>query len=173
MVRVRVYNEQGKLAGPVDMPKVELTREQWEKKLTPAQFKILRTSGTEAAFCGGLLNNKEIGVYACAGCQLPLFETKTKFESGTGWPSFFEPIAGENIAEIRDTSYGMVRVEIQCARCNGHLGHVFEDGPRPTGLRYCLNSDALTFVAQSNLKQLAEKIPADSADTQADSKSQQ
>lgn len=160
MVRVRVINEEGKLSAPIDLPKVELTEQQWKAKLTPAQFKILRSHGTEAAFCGGLLNNKEVGVYACAGCRLPLFETKTKFESGTGWPSFFEPIASENIAEIRDTSYGMVRVEIRCARCDGHLGHVFEDGPRPTGLRYCLNSEALTFAPQTDLKQLAEKIPA-------------
>jgi methionine-R-sulfoxide reductase len=166
MVLVRVYNEQGQLSEPVEMPKVELTREQWKERLTPAQFKILRASGTEAAFCGGLLHNKGEGVYVCAGCGLPLFQANTKFESGTGWPSFFQPLAKENIDEIKDFTYGMTRTEIRCARCGGHLGHVFNDGPRPTGLRYCTNSDALRFVPQDQLKTLAEKIPV--ATTQPD-----
>ena len=153
---LRVYNAQGQLAPAATLPKVILTKEQWKEKLTEEQFRVLRFHGTEAAFCGGLLNNKEAGVYVCAGCALPLFQSNTKFESGTGWPSFYQPIAKENILEVMDYSYGMTRVEIRCARCDGHLGHVFEDGPRPTGLRYCLNSAAMNFVPETKLATLAE-----------------
>ena len=113
--------------------------------LTPEERRVILTHGTEPAFCGGLLNNKTDGVYACRLCGLPLFRSKAKFESGTGWPSFYEPFDPDHIREIADRSYGMVRTEIRCARCDGHLGHVFEDGPRPTGLRYCLNSASLRF----------------------------
>jgi peptide-methionine (R)-S-oxide reductase len=113
--------------------------------LTPEERRIILNHGTEPAFCGGLLNNKTDGVYVCRLCGLPLFRSKAKFESGTGWPSFYEPFDPEHIRNIEDRSYGMVRTEIRCARCDGHLGHVFEDGPRPTGLRYCLNSASLKF----------------------------
>jgi peptide-methionine (R)-S-oxide reductase len=113
--------------------------------LTPEERRIILNHGTEPAFCGGLLNQKSDGVYACRLCGLPLFRSKAKFESGTGWPSFYEPFDKDHIREIQDRSYGMVRTEIRCARCDGHLGHVFEDGPRPTGLRYCLNSASLKF----------------------------
>jgi peptide-methionine (R)-S-oxide reductase len=118
-----------------------------EATLTPDERRVILQQGTERPFCGGLLNNKEAGVYQCRLCGLPLFRSAAKFESGTGWPSFFEPFDPEHVATHRDTSHGMVRDEIVCARCGGHLGHVFPDGPRPTGLRYCLNSVSLAFTA--------------------------
>jgi peptide-methionine (R)-S-oxide reductase len=114
--------------------------------LTPEERRVILNQGTEPAFCGGLLNNKKLGTYVCRLCGLPLFRSAAKFESGTGWPSFYEPFDPDHIANIRDNSYGMVRVEIRCRRCDGHLGHVFDDGPRPTGQRYCLNSVSLRFV---------------------------
>jgi methionine-R-sulfoxide reductase len=156
MTQLRVFNNEGQLIGPLELPKLELSADEWRQRLTPEQFRILRSSGTERPFCGTLLDNKKSGVYACAGCGLPLFTSDAKFNSGTGWPSFFQPIALENIAERTDQSHGMVRVEINCARCDGHLGHVFPDGPRPTGLRYCLNSESLKFVASEDLPSLAD-----------------
>lgn len=114
-------------------------------RLTPEERHILLDHGTERPFCGTLLNNKQAGVYECRLCGLPLFKSGTKFESGTGWPSFTEPYDAEHIREVRDTSYGMLRIEVRCRRCDGHLGHVFPDGPPPTGLRYCLNSASLAF----------------------------
>jgi len=158
-VTVRVIGPDNKLTEPVALPKVVRTEAEWRKLLTPEQYKITRGKGTERAFCGGLLHNKGEGVYACVGCNLPLFQSGSKFESGTGWPSFFEPIATENIAEEADRSHGMVRTEILCRRCDAHLGHVFKDGPPPTGLRYCLNSEALRFVANDQLKTIAEQAP--------------
>ena len=116
------------------------------EELSPEERRVILNQGTERPFCGGLLANKKPGVYACRLCELPLFRSSAKFESGTGWPSFYEPFDPEHVANIRDASHGMVRVEIRCARCGGHLGHVFEDGPEPTGLRYCLNSASLAFV---------------------------
>ena len=153
---VRVIAPDGRLSPPVAVPKVVKSDEQWQQQLTPEQFRITRTSGTERAFCGGLLKNKEAGYYLCVCCNVPLFESGAKFESGTGWPSFFQPAAKENVSEKRDVTYGMVRTEINCARCDAHLGHVFDDGPRPTGLRYCLNSESLRFVAADKLKEVAE-----------------
>ena len=120
-------------------------RMQLAARLSPEQRRVLLEHGTERAFCGTLLNNKHAGVYACALCGLPLFRSDTKFESGTGWPSFNVPFDRAHIGYIRDTSYGMVRTEIRCARCDGHLGHVFPDGPPPTRERYCLNSEAMEF----------------------------
>lgn len=129
-------------------PPTATERAELEAKLTPEQRRILLASGTERPFCGGLLNNKESGVYHCGLCELPLFNSKAKFESGSGWPSFFETFDKAHVREITDNSHGMRRVEIRCGRCDSHLGHVFPDGPRPTGLRYCLNSEALTFTAE-------------------------
>jgi peptide-methionine (R)-S-oxide reductase len=125
-------------------------RDRLAASLTPEERRVILDQGTERPFCGGLLHNKEAGVYCCRLCGLPLFRSAAKFESGTGWPSFFEPFDPEHVTVRRDTSHGMVRDEIVCARCGGHLGHVFEDGPPPTGLRYCLNSVSLSFVADSS-----------------------
>jgi peptide methionine sulfoxide reductase msrA/msrB len=155
-VDVRVFDTNGQLVGPISMPRVQLTEDEWKSRLSPEQFRILRNAGTEQAFCGTLLDNKMEGVYACAGCGLPMFSSDSKFNSGSGWPSYYQPIAAENITERRDVSFGMVRVEIVCTRCEGHLGHVFDDGPRPTGLRYCLNSESLTFTQDDRLADLGE-----------------
>jgi len=155
-VMVSVFDMDGVLVGPVAMPRLGLTDEEWKERLSEAQFRILRTNGTEAAFCGTLLDNKQQGVYACAGCGLPLFSSDAKFTSGTGWPSFFQPIAEGNVAEKPDISFGIARIEIECARCEGHLGHVFPDGPEPTGMRHCLNSESLVFTERGGLAGLGE-----------------
>jgi peptide-methionine (R)-S-oxide reductase len=126
-------------------PEIDKTEEQWREELTPEQFEVLRRAGTERAFTGELYYNKESGMYRCAGCGVDLFSSDTKFESGSGWPSFYEPALAENVETHDDTSHGMVRTEVRCKRCGGHLGHVFPDGPNPTGLRYCINSCALNF----------------------------
>lgn len=131
---------------PKRADKVVLTEAEWKKKLTPSQFKILRNDGTEPAFCGVFYDNHKIGTYVCAGCGLPLFKSDTKFDSGTGWPSFFQPVSKDAVWLHLDKGFGMVRWEVRCARCDGHLGHVFEDGPAPTGLRFCMNSDAMGFT---------------------------
>ncbi|HMP77963.1 MAG TPA: peptide-methionine (R)-S-oxide reductase MsrB [Pirellulaceae bacterium] len=164
MVSVKVFNAEGELVGPVEMAKVIKTEREWQLILTPDQFRIARASGTERPFCGTLLDNKKEGVYTCICCQLPLFTSDAKFNSGTGWPSFFQPIAKENIATKMDHSHGMQRVEILCTRCDCHLGHVFNDGPRPTGLRFCVNSESLSFTDAEDVKSLADEAAAHGSD---------
>jgi peptide-methionine (R)-S-oxide reductase len=121
----------------------DMTDEQWRERLTPEQYEVLRRHGTERAFTGKYWNVKQDGVYRCAGCGAELFDANTKFDSGTGWPSFYEPAVAENLEVHQDRGFGMVRTEVRCKHCGGHLGHVFDDGPTPTGLRYCINSCAL------------------------------
>jgi peptide-methionine (R)-S-oxide reductase len=124
---------------------LQLTDEQWRERLSPDQYEVLRHQATEPPFTGRYVNMKDDGTYHCAGCGAELFRSDTKFESGSGWPSFYEPAVAENVGTRTDRSHGMIRTEVFCKRCGGHLGHVFDDGPRPTGLRYCINSCALQF----------------------------
>ena len=127
------------------MEKIDLPESEWRARLTPEQFHVLREAGTERAFTGKYNDNKADGIYVCAACGLDLFDSADKYDSGSGWPSFTQPIAADHVSEHADTSYGMRRVESRCARCDGHLGHVFPDGPPPTRLRYCMNSVSLDF----------------------------
>ena len=155
-MKVRVYDRRGELVGPVESAAVVRTDAEWKKLLTREQYEVARGKGTERPFCGLLLDNKRDGVYACVCCSLPLFSSDSKFESGTGWPSFFRPVGPENVVTEEDRSYGMRRTEILCVRCGCHLGHVFTDGPKPTGLRYCVNSESLVFVDRKDLATLAD-----------------
>jgi peptide-methionine (R)-S-oxide reductase len=125
------------------MEKIQKSNEEWRRSLTAEQYRILREKGTERAFTGQYTETKTPGVYLCAACGLELFPSETKFDSGCGWPSFYDPLAKENVEEHEDRSHGMTRTEVTCSRCGGHLGHVFPDGPNPTGLRYCINSASL------------------------------
>ena len=130
------------------MDKIRKSDEEWRRSLTPEQYRILRQKGTERPFTGQYAETSTPGVYLCSACGLELFSSETKFNAGCGWPSFSDPLNKEHVAEIEDRSHGMVRTEVTCSRCGGHLGHVFPDGPQPTGLRYCINSASLTFTRQ-------------------------
>ena len=145
-MKVYVFNRKGELVGPIEESKIVKTDAQWQAQLTPAQYRIARAKGTEAAFCGNLLDNHKDGVYTCVCCGLPLFSSDSKFNSGTGWPSLFQPMTKDVIWYKLDTGYGTVRTEVKCPRCDSHLGHVFDDGPVDKGERpYCVNSEALLF----------------------------
>jgi methionine-R-sulfoxide reductase len=157
IMKLHVFNRAGELV-PAELERIVKSDAEWRAQLTAAQFAIARGKGTERAFCGTLLDNKRQGLYACVCCRLPLFASSAKFNSGTGWPSFFQPVSDANVVTQTDRSHGMVRVEILCARCDCHLGHVFDDGPAPTGQRHCVNSESLVFVDAAEVGTLAEAI---------------
>ncbi len=146
LVKIVEFTDDGRRTGVVRVPKVVKSESQWREQLSPASFEITRQDGTERPFSGALLNVHDKGVFRCICCDTALFDSATKYESGTGWPSFWQPIARENVVEKSDTSLGMIRTAVSCTRCDAHLGHVFDDGPKPTGLRYCMNSVALRFA---------------------------
>jgi peptide-methionine (R)-S-oxide reductase len=144
-LKLATFHKQNSVSGLSDdtLKKIQKSEEEWKNMLTPEQFEVARKKGTEIAFTGEYWDSKKKGVYHCICCDLPLFSSDTKYKSGTGWPSFYAPINETNVGEMADNSYGWNRVEVICNRCDAHLGHVFEDGPKPTGLRYCLNSASL------------------------------
>jgi peptide-methionine (R)-S-oxide reductase len=149
-VKIVKFADDGAKLGIYALAKVRKNKSEWQKQLTPLQYDVTRRAATEFAFSGALYDQHAPGLYRCVDCGNALFDSKVKFDSGTGWPSFWEPIAGENVREKKDFSAGVLRTEVKCSLCGAHLGHVFSDGPEPTGLRYCMNSAALLFVPRKN-----------------------
>jgi peptide-methionine (R)-S-oxide reductase len=148
-VSIERFTAAGVSEGKVEVPRVVKTDAEWRELLSPSAYEVTRHDGTERAFSGEYAESHGDGLYRCICCDLALFDSRTKFESGTGWPSFYKPISGANVVERTDNSFGMRRTAVSCHLCDAHLGHVFDDGPRPTGLRYCMNSVALKFVARA------------------------